>query len=75
MQPGPAHHRPQIGHHVADLQGQIHQGQEQEQEHGMFIRKEDRLVLKNLRVVRRTLVYAIGLSPNFAQVNTLKQVR
>ncbi len=40
----------------------------------MYIRKEDRRVLENLRVIRRTLVYAIGLSPNFAQVDTLKQV-
>ncbi|CAM9253798.1 unnamed protein product [Ectocarpus sp. 12 AP-2014] len=47
--------------------------QQQQQQKGVFIRGADRRALQNLRVVRRTLVYAIGLSPNFAQVNTLKQ--
>lgn len=47
---------------------------QQQQQKGVFIRGADRRALQNLRVVRRTLVYAIGLSPNFAQVNTLKQV-
>ncbi|CAB1099016.1 unnamed protein product [Ectocarpus sp. CCAP 1310/34] len=46
---------------------------QQQQQKGVFIRGADRRALQNLRVVRRTLVYAIGLSPNFAQVNTLKQ--
>lgn len=41
----------------------------------VFIRGADRRVLQNLRVIQRTLVYAIGLSPNFAQASTLKQVR
>ncbi|CBJ26348.1 conserved unknown protein [Ectocarpus siliculosus] len=53
--------------------GSDQQQQQQQQQKGVFIRGADRRALQNLRVVRRNLVYAIGLSPNFAQVNTLKQ--
>lgn len=51
------------------------QQRQQRPQQGVFIRGADRRTLQNLRIIRRTLVYAIGLSPNFAQVNTLKQVR
>lgn len=46
----------------------------QQQHQGVFIRGADRRVLQNLRVIQRTLVYAIGLTPTIAQASTLKEV-
>lgn len=75
--------------HVSHQQPQQHQQQQQQpllsgggsassvgqqQQQGVFIRGADRRVLQNLRVIQRTLVYAIGLTPTIAQASTLKQV-